>query len=40
MRRATRESTLLPPSAWRNDQFVAPGAPCVAWIGVRLQLDD
>ncbi|HQT71040.1 MAG TPA: TonB-dependent receptor [Thiobacillus sp.] len=27
------------PAAWRNEQFVAPGAPRAAWIGVRLQLD-
>jgi outer membrane receptor protein involved in Fe transport len=26
---------LLPPDQWRQEQFVAPGAPRAAWIGVR-----
>ena len=25
------------PGAWRNEQFVAPGAPRAAWVGVLLQ---
>ncbi|VTU31145.1 vitamin B12/cobalamin outer membrane transporter [Variovorax sp. PBL-H6] len=29
---------VLPPEAWRNEQFVAPGAPRAVWLGVRLQL--
>ena len=29
---------VLPPEAWRNEQFVAPGAPRAVWVGVRLQL--
>jgi iron complex outermembrane receptor protein len=28
----------LPPDAWRNEQFVAPGAPRALWVGVRMQL--
>jgi iron complex outermembrane receptor protein len=25
------------PAAWRNEQFVAPGAPRAAWVGVRVE---
>ena len=32
------ESAVLPPDAWRNEQFVAPGAPRAMWLGVRMQL--
>lgn len=28
--------TLLVPADWRNEQFVSPGAPRAAWIGVRF----
>ncbi|MBT2322812.1 TonB-dependent receptor [Variovorax paradoxus] len=27
-----------PPAAWRNEQFVAPGAPRAVWVGLRMQL--
>jgi iron complex outermembrane recepter protein len=29
---------VLPPEAWRNEQFVAPGAPRAVWVGMRMQL--
>jgi outer membrane receptor protein involved in Fe transport len=29
---------VLPPEAWRNEQFVAPGAPRGVWVGMRMQL--
>lgn len=29
---------VLPPDAWRNEQFVAPGAPRAVWLGMRMQL--
>jgi len=29
---------VLAPDAWRNGQFVAPGAPRAVWVGVRVQL--
>jgi hypothetical protein len=29
---------VLAPDAWRNAQFVAPGAPRAVWVGVRVQL--
>ena len=29
---------VLAPDAWRNAQFVAPGAPRAVWVGVRMQL--
>ncbi|SDE43418.1 Outer membrane receptor proteins, mostly Fe transport [Variovorax sp. CF079] len=31
---------VLPPDAWRNEQFVAPGAPRAMWLGVRMQLGS
>ena len=27
---------LQAPADWRNEQFVGPGAPRAAWVGVRL----
>ena len=28
---------LQAPADWRAEQFVGPGAPRAAWLGVRLQ---
>ena len=32
--------TLLAPADWRTEQFVGPGAPRAAWVGLRLSLGD
>ncbi len=30
------DGTLLAPAEWRDEQFVGPGAPRAAWVGLRL----
>ena len=33
-------SALLAPAAWRNEQFVAPGAPRALWVGARWRFAE